>query len=49
MDQRSEYERLIAPIENRMIRCVWRIVRDPDDAEDALQDALLTVWKRGGR
>ena len=49
MDQRSEYERLIAPIENRMIRCVWRIVRDPNDAEDALQDALLTVWKRWGQ
>ncbi|MBZ5544338.1 MAG: hypothetical protein LAO07_11760, partial [Acidobacteriia bacterium] len=47
-DQRPEYERLIAPIEDRMIRSVWRIVRDPTDAEDALQDALLTVWKRWG-
>jgi RNA polymerase sigma factor (sigma-70 family) len=48
-DQRPEYERLIAPIEDRMIRSVWRIVRDPTDAEDALQDALLTVWKRWGQ
>jgi RNA polymerase sigma factor (sigma-70 family) len=45
-DQRSEYERLIAPIEDRMIRAVWRIVRDPNDADDALQEALLTIWKR---
>lgn len=29
-----------------MIRAVWRIVRDPNDADDALQEALLTIWKR---
>ena len=40
------YERLIEPIQDRMIRSVWRILRDPDDADDALQDALATVWKR---
>ena len=49
IDQRPEYERLIAPIADRMIRTVWSIVRDPDDAEDAFQDALLTVWKRWGQ
>lgn len=32
-----------------MIRSIWRIVRDPQDAEDAMQDALLTIWKRWDR
>ena len=44
--QDSEYERLIEPIEDRMIQSIWRITRDPDDADDALQAALVTVWKR---
>ena len=48
-DQQSEYQRLIAPVEDRMMRAVWRITRDPADAEDALQNALLTVWKRWNR
>ncbi len=29
-----------------MIRTIWRIVRDPEDAKDALQEALATIWKR---
>ena len=48
-DRQQEYERLIAPIEDRMMRAVWRILRDPKDAEDALQEALLKVWKRWHR
>jgi RNA polymerase sigma-70 factor (ECF subfamily) len=48
-DRQQEYERLIAPIEDRMMRAVWRVLRDPDDAEDAFQEALLTVWKRWDR
>jgi RNA polymerase sigma-70 factor (ECF subfamily) len=48
-DRQREYERLIAPIEDRMMRSVWRVVRDPHDAEDAFQEALLTVWKRWDR
>ena len=48
-DRQQEYERLIAPIEDRMIRAVWRVSRDPNDAEDAFQEALLTVWKRWDR
>jgi RNA polymerase sigma-70 factor (ECF subfamily) len=48
-DRQREYERLIAPIEDRMMRVVWRVSGNPDDAEDALQEALLTVWKRWER
>jgi RNA polymerase sigma-70 factor (ECF subfamily) len=49
-DQRQwEYEQLIAPIEDRMMRAVWRIVRDPGETEDAFQEALLTVWKKWDR
>jgi RNA polymerase sigma factor (sigma-70 family) len=50
VDQRQQaYERLIAPLETRMIRAIWRIVGNPDDAEDALQDALTVTWRRWDR
>jgi RNA polymerase sigma-70 factor (ECF subfamily) len=45
----SEYERIIAPIEGQMIRSIWRIVRHAQDAEDAMQNALLSVWKQWRR
>ncbi len=48
-DRQREYEQLIAPIEDRMMRTVWRISRNPDDTEDAFQEALLTIWKRWDR
>ena len=48
-DRQREYERLIQPIEDRMMRTVWRVTRDPDDTEDAFQEALLTIWKRWDR
>ncbi len=43
------YGRFIEPIEDRMIRSVWRITRDAQDAEDAMQTALLVIWKRRNR
>jgi RNA polymerase sigma-70 factor (ECF subfamily) len=43
---RSDYDTLIGPIEEQMMRSVWRIVRDPDDADDAFQEALANIWKR---
>lgn len=50
MDQRQlAYERLIGPIESRLIRTIWGIVRDPDESQDALQDALAVIWRRWDR
>ena len=46
MTANDDYERLIGPIEDRMIHSIWRIVGDPADAEDAFQDALTSIWRR---
>lgn len=40
------YDLYLAPIENRMLRTVHRLLRDPDAARDALQDALVRIWQR---
>jgi len=39
------YNELIAPIERRMMSSVTRIVRNPEDAADTLQNALTSIWK----
>jgi RNA polymerase sigma factor (sigma-70 family) len=48
-DSDEFYRRFIEPIEDRMIRSVWRITRDAVDAEDAMQNALLAAWRHRGR
>ena len=40
------YERLISPIEKRMIGIVARIVRDPEEAADVFQEVLVQIWAR---
>lgn len=45
-DLQVTFDQVVDPIKDRMIRSIWRIVRDPHDAEDAMQNALGTVWKR---
>jgi len=45
-DDRTFYEDLIAPLESQMIRSIWRVVRHPELAEDALQDALAIIWRK---
>jgi RNA polymerase sigma factor (sigma-70 family) len=41
-----DYDALVRPLEPRLMRTVWRIVRGKEAAEDALQDALATIWKK---
>jgi RNA polymerase sigma-70 factor, ECF subfamily len=47
MDSREfDYDALVRPLESRMMRSIWRIVREREAAEDALQDALAVIWKK---
>ncbi|MGD8238522.1 MAG: RNA polymerase sigma factor [Armatimonadota bacterium] len=47
MDTAEElYQTLIAPVEERMIATVARIVRDPDDAADVLQEVQAVIWSK---
>ena len=41
-----DYDGLVRPLESRMMRSIWRIVRQREAAEDALQDALAVIWKK---
>jgi RNA polymerase sigma-70 factor, ECF subfamily len=43
------YDEIIGPLEDRMIRSIGRIVANTQDAEDAMQNALLIIWKRWER
>jgi len=45
-DSEELYEELIAPMESRMMRSIWRVVRSSELAEDTLQDALTVIWKK---
>ncbi len=40
MDDKARYERFVAPLEPQMMKSIWRVVRHPGLAEDALQNAL---------
>jgi len=44
--QEFDYDALVRPLEPRLMRTVWRIVREKQAAEDALQDALTVIWKK---
>ncbi|MBN2409428.1 MAG: RNA polymerase sigma factor [Candidatus Aminicenantes bacterium] len=44
-----DYDSLVRPMEGRMMRSIWRIVRHREAAEDALQDALAVIWKKRAR
>jgi RNA polymerase sigma-70 factor (ECF subfamily) len=41
-----DYDTLVRPMEARMMRSIWRIVRQRETAEDALQDSLTVIWRK---
>lgn len=49
LDTDSRLIQMIGPIEDRMLATVWRVLRHPQDAEDALQTAMATVWQEWRR
>ena len=42
----SDYDTFVAPIRHRMVNSVWRILRDADDTEDTVQEALLQILRK---
>ncbi len=46
LDWEAEFARLVLCRQVRMLRTIWRVVRDPHLAEDVLQDALTTLWRK---
>jgi RNA polymerase sigma-70 factor (ECF subfamily) len=44
-----DFNNLIEPLEEKMIRSIGRILSNRSDADDALQDALIKIWKRLNR
>lgn len=45
----SDYERLIAPLEDRLMRGIWSITQNADDAEEAMQETLEKIWRKWDR
>ncbi|MBN1225093.1 MAG: RNA polymerase sigma factor [Candidatus Aminicenantes bacterium] len=43
------YTQFIAPVESRMMRSIWRLVRHEQLAEDTLQDVLILIWRKRER
>jgi RNA polymerase sigma-70 factor (ECF subfamily) len=48
-EQWPGYDTLLRPIQDQMLRSIWRITRVAEDAEDALQESLTIIWRRRAR
>ena len=48
-EEQKSYEELIRPIEDQMLRCVWGITQNAEDAEEAFQEALGVIWRKWDR
>jgi RNA polymerase sigma-70 factor, ECF subfamily len=47
--ERAALESLLGAVRPRLVAVALKMVRDPDDAEDVVQEALMKVWKHVGR
>jgi RNA polymerase sigma factor (sigma-70 family) len=45
-DREAEFERLVLPYRSSMMRAIWRVLHDPDLAEEALQESLAVLWRK---
>src|SRR5690554_6181362 len=45
----TQFDNLLHGLDSRMVRAIARIIDDPHDAEDALQNALTTIWQKLSR
>jgi RNA polymerase sigma factor (sigma-70 family) len=45
----ARFDALVRPLQDQMLRSIWRITRVAEDAEDALQESLTLIWKRRTR
>jgi RNA polymerase sigma-70 factor (ECF subfamily) len=46
---RAALETLLAAARPRLLSVALKMLRDPDDAEDVVQDAMMKVWRYVGR
>ena len=42
----GDFEALIAPIQDRMVLSIWRVLRDADETDDVTQEVLLDVFRK---
>lgn len=41
----ERFEQLVRPVATRMLGTLWRILRDPDETDDAHQQVLMKLWR----
>lgn len=44
--QLKEFENMVLPFKNKMYRLALRIVGNPQEAEDVVQEVMIKVWKK---
>lgn len=42
----KEFKIIVLPLRNKLLNYAWRIIGNPDDAEDAVQETMLKLWSK---